>query len=250
MGSITNPTYFRSARNLGGTDIAKGYLLTKNTTAQNAVEKANSATDLPAGVCVEAMVASGVARSAQIAGRADVVCGAAVAIGDKITSDSSGRGIAATLDSQSIWGVANTSTSSAGETFEMDLDYGSVPATPSGVQVATVSIGHADLTAAATAQSIALVSLPADAVVLGYEWVLTEAFAGSAQTFNADIGYTSAETNIAADLDIDGSATDTGAAIMRQYAAAHDIEVRVQSSGNVVNATAGALVVNLFYATV
>lgn len=249
MGQITQPTCFRSGRNLGAA-VSKGYLLTKNTSAANAVELANSATDLPAGICVEAMAASGVARSFQITGRADCVCGAAVAIGDRITSDASGRGIAATADSQSIWGVANTATSAAGETFELDLDYGSVPATPSGVQVATVSIGHALLTATATAQSFALVSLPADAVVLGYEYILTEAFAGNSQTFNADVGYTSAETNIAADLDIDGATGDTGTSVMRQYPAAHDILVRVQSSGNVVEATAGAMQINLFYATV
>lgn len=244
--SVSQPTNFRSARNLGAATIARYRLCTWNTTAENGVELANSATDAPRGVATEEMVQNGPATSVQTGGVADCVAGAAVAIGDRITSDSTGRGIPATSDSQSTWGTAVTAASGADVHFKLDLDY--KVNQQGGIMVAELEIGHADLTDADGEQTFAFVTVPAGSVIYGYEFVLTESFVAGSQTLNADIGYATAETNIAADLDIDGSTTDTGAAVMRQYSVSRDIQVRVQSSGNVVNATAGAMTIRLFYA--
>jgi hypothetical protein len=247
MAEITEPTYFRAGRNLGATAITAAHLLTVETSEQDGVQLATGSTDEPNGVAIEAMAVDGVARSIQVGGRCEVVAGAAVAIGDKITSDSTGRGVPTTSASASKWGRAVTAQATVGSTFELEMR----EQTNAGGGTVVYSLTLTDdlLTASANTQSFAFATLPANARVLGYEWDLTEAFTdGSAGTFNLDIGISGAEESIAASLDVDGASLGSyGAAVFKTFSAAAVI-ARMQSSVNVVTATAGSVTLRLFCA--
>lgn len=122
--SNTQSTVFRSRLNAGSTEIPKQRLLKVNTTAENYCELADGNAVAVDGVSTEAIPGDAtIARSAQVGGVAEVACGAAIAIGDYATSDSSGRAITGVLGTNSIWGRAVTAGSTAGDIIKLDLDF-------------------------------------------------------------------------------------------------------------------------------
>lgn len=122
------------------------------------------------------------------------------------------------------------------------------------VHKATLSVGHADLTAAATSQSIDFAgALPAGAIVLGVGIEVTEAFDdGGAGVFTADFGISGGD----ADAFLDGVDLETEAAHAAPQGAqptglvgAVTPALLVDAGGvNVNTATAGAAVVTILWA--
>jgi hypothetical protein len=255
--TITTPSCFRPGLNAGAADIARGKLLKMGST-YNGVALSTSVSDKPAGVTTEIMegtTAGAKTRDRQISGMVMVLCGSAVAIGDKITTDSAGRGIPATSSSQSIWGIAQTATSTANEQFSMEMSIGTVSAAAGGICCLEMTVGHADLTAADTNENLTLGVLPAKTWILGYEVVPTALFIVSGQTYTTavDIGYAGAASAIASDLNLGYEGTVTtpqNAAVSKALPAEKTILVNFAvSTGNVVAYTAGECTIRLYYAS-
>ncbi len=78
-------------------------------------------TDIPTGVLYNNPT-SGQAAQVAIAGKVKVICGAAVTAGQEVMSDTSGRAITATGSGNRSKGVAQTTTTTAGELVEVLLD--------------------------------------------------------------------------------------------------------------------------------
>jgi hypothetical protein len=254
---ISQPSCFRRGLNAGAADIARGKLLKMSTTLDG-VALATATTDAPAGVSAEVMegtTAGAITRDRQIDGRVMCLSGAAVAIGDKITTDSTGRGIAATSDAQSVWGIAQTATSGANEQFSLELSIGTVSAANGSIGCLQMTVGHADLVAAAANESLTLGVLPASTWIIGYEVVPTALLIvnGEVYTTSVDIGYSGALEFIAANLNLGYGGTVTtpqNAAVSKALPSQQTILVNVAvSTGNVVAYTAGAFTLRLYYAS-
>jgi len=116
--TITQPNYFRPARNDGATTIEPGYILKRGNTVDE-VELASAATDAFCGVSVED-IEQDQTRSMQVDGKVAVVAGGSISIGDRLTSDANGKAIAATANTQTTLGYAVTAAS-ASEWVEVEL---------------------------------------------------------------------------------------------------------------------------------
>jgi len=120
--TITEPSYYRTGVNEEATQIAKGYILMQGTASDGAL-LGTSATGKLLGVSVEPMDV-GVQQSYQMGGKAAVLSGAAVSLGDPVTCDATGRAVTASGSATStarILGQAKTASSGAGEWIEVEL---------------------------------------------------------------------------------------------------------------------------------
>lgn len=126
--------------------------------------------------------------------------------------------------------------------------------TASSMQVATLTVGFADLTAAALEQTLNFASaLPDTAVVLGSYIDVTATFTdGAAGTFTADVGLAGGDTILnGADIttSVDKVASPVGAT-PRGFYGGGTLTVKVIGSVNVDTATTGAMTVKVMYAAI
>ena len=118
MAELTNPTWFRSGKNVSGTTIVKRRFVSPGAAAGEVVLPA-AVTTLGAGVTTEDIPDQG-AGSLQYEGIALVECSAAIALNALVQSGTDGR--AATIASASmIRGIARSATAGAGEFVEVEL---------------------------------------------------------------------------------------------------------------------------------
>lgn len=105
-----------------GAAIIINRLVKLDTTAARQVLQSAAAADKFVGVAQEAATAAGIPIAVQSASGtiAKLEAGAAVAIGDQISADSSGRGITA-VTSANTAGIALSAASAAGDVFEILL---------------------------------------------------------------------------------------------------------------------------------
>ena len=89
-------------------------------TAAGQVDVCDNAADVPIGVLQNKPRATE-AASYMINGTSKVVAGAAVAIGDTVGTNASGRAIAKTTDAAHVIGVAKTAAAANGEVIEVQL---------------------------------------------------------------------------------------------------------------------------------
>lgn len=90
------------------------YKLVKVTGAMQ-VNIATAATDFAVGVLQNKPSAVGQSATVQCAGISKLIAGAAVAAGDRVTADSTGRAVATTTAGNKVFGIALTATSAAGQ---------------------------------------------------------------------------------------------------------------------------------------
>lgn len=259
--TIEQPTYFRNRRNSGAATIGRGRILTPSTTVKDECALATSATVAFCGVSVEDMegttYGTKITRSVQVAGKALLVPGAAIAIGDNLTSDSTGRAIPVTNSGQSIIGRAESAASGAQTTFsvetavECEITNVSQISASGGLRCLQTTIVAADLTDADTSQDFALGTIPAGAWIVGYSAMPDELIAKGAQTFACDIGYSGAAEYIAANLNVGtGGTADTAleAAVSKYVYADRAIVVNITTNtGTLASCTAGDLDVRVFF---
>jgi hypothetical protein len=122
LRSITQPSCFRTGKNLGVSDIPAKRIVKAGATVDE-LALATAATDVFEGVTTE-IIYAGKSQSVQCDGRAVLTAGAAVAIGDEITSDANGKGVTAVQSvgsTQRVIGTAKTATTGADEDFEIEL---------------------------------------------------------------------------------------------------------------------------------
>jgi hypothetical protein len=120
--SITNPSYFRAFDNQSGADIGQYLIVKKDTSGVDLGALATAVTDILIGVTTE-IVYSGRSASVQRGGRGKVIAGAAVSIGDALTTDGQGRAITANQAPgavQNTIGRAVTAASAAGDVISYD----------------------------------------------------------------------------------------------------------------------------------
>lgn len=258
--TIEQPSCFRNRHNTGAADIIRGKILTPSTTEVDGCALATSATASYCGVSVETMQGSTngvITRSAQISGVAAVIPGAQIAIGDKLTSDSTGRAIPVTLTSQTVIGTARTAASAAVTTFsletavEVELGEQSQVAASGGLRCLSMHLVAADLTDADTSQDFALGTIPSGAWIVGYSVNPDELIVKGAQTFALDIGYSGTAEYIAANLNVGtGGTADTilEAAVSKRTYADRAILVNVTTNtGTLASCTAGITDIHVFY---
>jgi hypothetical protein len=125
--------------------------------------------------------------------------------------------------------------------------------TASAVLAKSLTLGHADLNDADGSQSFNIgTALPAGAVVLGCTATVTEAFTdGATGDFDLDIGIAGAPTSLLADADLSLGVKSgpLGARPLGRYPSAQ-LLATVRADVNVTTATAGAAVIEVFYAIV
>lgn len=248
--TITEPSCKRGRHNEGAATITRGHILKYGST-QDGCALATSSSDEFCGVSLEDMEGTTygqvITRSVQIGGKAMVISGDAISIGDRLTTDSSGRAIPATGTNQSVIGVAESAATGADEEVECELSGIQVNAA-GGLQCLEMQIEPADLTDADTSQSFALGTLPANCWVVGYQMELTEAFVKGAQTFIGQIGYTGTLGAYADNLGVDGTPGVAEAAVSKSPTAAKDVLCTITTNtGTVAECTAGDVTLRLFY---
>jgi hypothetical protein len=122
--------------------------------------------------------------------------------------------------------------------------------------MAELTIAYTDLVAAALLQEFEVATLPANAVIHGYQVVPTALFVKAATTFSMNIGYTAALTYVASGLNVGTGGTPTTpqeAAVNKSLVASKDIKVGITVSavnlgdGTTTACTAGSCIVRLFY---
>ena len=92
MSGIRNPVYYPM---LAGEDIAPN-LIVKIGSADQTVVKAAAATDKPIGVSVQSITAASGSRADVVVGGVyEIKAGGTISRGDRITSDASGKAVAA-----------------------------------------------------------------------------------------------------------------------------------------------------------
>jgi|SRR6185436_12225587 len=126
------------------------------------------------------------------------------------------------------------------------------------VRALVKTIGEADLTAAATTQTLDIGDVPPGAQVLGVSLDTYTPFTGgslSAMTLsigdaNDDDVIVAAANAFAAAVDGQTSTRPLGISPNKRYAAATTLKAKFTATGdNVVNATAGAVTIRVLYAT-
>lgn len=257
--TIEQPSCFRNRHNTGAADIIRGKILTPSTTEVDGCALATSATASFCGVSVETMQGSTngvITRSAQISGVAAVIPGAQIAIGDKLTSDSTGRAVVATTG-DTVVGTARTAASAAVTTFsletavEVELGEQSQVAASGGLRCLKMTIIAADLTDADTSQNFTLGTVPAGAWIVGYHVMPDALIVKGAQTFALDIGYSGSAEYVAANLNVGtGGTADTAleAAVSKMATAARELLVNITTNtGTLASCTDGDVDVYVFY---
>ncbi len=117
----------------------------------------------------------------------------------------------------------------------------------------SITIGHADLTAAATSQAINIGSpLPPDAVILGREIRLATAFSGgTVSACTVSIGGTSATAIVNAESIFTGATTakkGTDGANPFGRLGGQQLTATITTTGdNVVNLSAGSMTIDIYY---
>jgi hypothetical protein len=247
--TITKPSYFRNRINEGAADITRGKIL-KVGAGSDGCALATSTGDEFCGVSTETMegtTAGAITRSVQVGGKVMVTSGAAIAIGDRLTTDSSGRSIPATGTNQSTIGIAQTAATAANEDVECELSIGARNAA-GGLQCLEMQIEHTDLSDADTSQSFALGTVPANSWIVGYQMVLTEAFVKGAQTFIGQIGILGTLGAYADNLDVDGSTGTTQAAVSKSPETDAAVLCTITTNtGTLASSTAGDVTLRLFF---
>jgi len=122
LRSITQPNYHRGGTNLSGTDIPASRIL-KAGAAVDEIALATAVTDTLLGVSSE-IIYNGKHQSYQVDGRCVILSGGAINVGDELTTDSTGRAVAATQAAgatQKVIGRACTAASGAAELVEVEL---------------------------------------------------------------------------------------------------------------------------------
>jgi hypothetical protein len=109
----------RPGLNATGTTIAKHRIVNKATAAVDTITPAVNGTAVCYGVTMAAII-DGYAGDVQVEGRAIVEASAAIAIGDKITGGTGGKGAVAGA-AANIIGVAASPASADGVLFECDI---------------------------------------------------------------------------------------------------------------------------------
>jgi hypothetical protein len=125
--TIEQPSYFRVGSNEESSAIAKG-LIVKAGTAADGILIATAATSALLGVTVEP-IAPGKSQSYQVGGKAAVLSGAAITVGQVLTSDAAGKAVPLTASASStarILGTAKTAAGGADEWVEVELQIGAV----------------------------------------------------------------------------------------------------------------------------
>ncbi len=131
--------------------------------------------------------------------------------------------------------------------------YGETLARKHGLQRKLKTIGHADLTAGAVAENIALDDLPAGAQVVGWDNAAITAFSGGgAGSCTMSIGTAAApELIMAATSVFTGVAAQTrgtaGVSPNAYFAAASSLVARFTANVNVSALTAGSITIALLY---
>lgn len=248
--TITEPSCTRGRHNEGAATITRGHILKYGST-QDGCALATSSSDEFCGVSLEDMEGTTygqvITRSVQIAEKAMVISGAAIAIGDRLTTDSTGRAIPATGTNQSVIGVAESAAAGANVEVECELSGVQVNAA-GGLQCLEMQIEPADLTDEDTSQSFALGTIPANSWIVGYQMELTEALVKGAQTFTGQIGYTGALGAYADALDVDGTPGVAQAAVSQAPTADVDVLCTINTNtGTLDTCTAGDVTLRLFY---
>jgi hypothetical protein len=246
---LTEPTCYRSAINEGAADISRGYIVKQGAAALGCA-LSTSSSDRFKGVSLETMEGTtngAKTRSIQRSGIAMVVVGAAVSIGNALTTDGYGRAIPVTGTNQSVLGTALTAASTAGDEIAVELELGQANAA-GGLQCLEMQIEHTDLSDADTSQSFALGTVPANSWIVGYQMVLTEAFAKAAQTFIGQIGILGSLGTYADNLDVDGTPGTTEAAVSKSPETAAAVLCTITTNtGTLADSTAGDVTLRLFY---
>ena len=243
---ISQPSYHRTGINAGSAAIVVGTIL-KRTTGEQEVDVATAASDAFAGIAIEDMPV-GIGRSVQVDGVAIVRTGAAIAIGDKLTTDSTGRAVPVSSSSQNIIGVAVTAATAADQTVSVELTKAGA-GTNSNVFSRTLTLAFGDLTAAGTSQSFDIgAPLPTGARMLGYRVNRTAAFVKGAQTFTGQIGVAGTLNKYADNLDIDGTPAEDAAALGPKNGGGEQLLFTVNTNtGTLASSTAGALTAEVFF---
>jgi len=118
MAELTNPTYFRSGKNVSGATILRRRFVSPGAAAGEVLLPA-AVTTQGAGVTTEDIPDQG-AGSVQVEGIGMVECSAAIAINALIQSGTDGRAATAATNSM-VRGIAKTATAGAGEFVEVEL---------------------------------------------------------------------------------------------------------------------------------
>src|SRR5512140_2707753 len=261
--TLEHPSYFRNRHNTGAATIARGRILTPSTTEQDGCALATSATVSFCGVSIEDMQGStygkAITRSVQVGGRSLIVPGAQIAIGDNITSDSTGRAIPVTTSSQSIIGRAESAASAAQTTFsvetavEVEITGVSQVSASGAMRCLYMDLGYASLTDADTSQDFTLGVIPAGSWIVGYQVIPVALIAKGAQTFALDIGYSGAAEYIAANLNVGTGGTITTpqeAAVSKCTTADRTILANITTNtGTLDTCTAGEVRIRVFFFT-
>lgn len=247
---ITNPTVFRSFVNEGEEVIPENRIIKMTGTSYLGGDLATSAADRLWGISTEP-VSPGISSSIQVAQVAVVETGGAFARGDKLTSDAQGRAVEAG-EEDSVIGIAAQPSTGAGEFVGVELAY--KLSSVGNVQMLEVTVGHADLTAAATSQTVNIGdALPEDARILSVESDITELFAGgtiSDGTVSLGVsGSLTAIINARGNFtgDPTGPAVANGARPHGSYSEAQ-LQAQFQATGgNVAAYTAGSITFRILY---
>jgi hypothetical protein len=115
---ITQPSYFRTGKNAGGSAIGKNLFVDPGA-GQDEVVLPAAVTSVGCGVTSEDLPAGGT-RSIQVEGVAQVVCSAAIALNALVQSGTDGRAATAAASS-AIRGRARSATTAAGQLVEVEL---------------------------------------------------------------------------------------------------------------------------------
>lgn len=115
---ITQPSYFRLAKNVSGTAIAKNLVVKPGTNAGEVVLPA-AVTDVPCGVTYEDLPDQGW-RSIQDGGKALIKASAAIAVHALVQAGTDGR-VATAVTSSAIVGRAMNAAAAANDLVEVEL---------------------------------------------------------------------------------------------------------------------------------
>ncbi|MGB0873595.1 MAG: hypothetical protein ACPGYP_10755, partial [Solirubrobacterales bacterium] len=125
-----------------------------------------------------------------------------------------------------------------------------------GIQKLSLTVGHADLTAAATSQVLAIGTLPANSRIVGRSIALATPFTGgSVSACTVDIGSTGdadavvdGANVLAAAVDGQASAITDGIAPNKHFASETTLNATfISASDNLVNLAAGACTIDILY---
>lgn len=119
MAEVTTGTPFRSVRNFSGTQIGANLFVSQDTANYHGVVLPAAVTTLGYGATTEAIPDQG-AGSVLVEGVAQVLCSAAVNIGDMLQSGVDGR-CALAVTSSVIRGRAMSATTGANQLVEVEL---------------------------------------------------------------------------------------------------------------------------------